>query len=71
MGYLKPTEEGYYWYRNGTEWDDEWDIVKVQEYSGGGLRFKIFGWQNLNPVEKSEGIWGEKIADIRELEEPT
>lgn len=75
MKYLKPTEAGYYWYRPGTEWDDVWDIVKVQEYAKNGekescLCFQIFGWRNLNKVNEAEGIFGEKVADIKEPEEP-
>jgi hypothetical protein len=73
--YLKPSKPGYYWYRKSLEWNDGWDIVKVNIFSDGAhpspkteLRFQIFGWQNLDSVAESEGIWGEKVADLHEVQ---
>lgn len=77
---MTPTKEGYYWYRDFLlidedenpifEWDDVYEIVKVQLYSkhpkkGSKLMFQKHGKQYLTSVKKAKGVWGKKICKLK------
>lgn len=87
MKHLKPKKPGYYWYREGNDWDQPWDIVKIDNYSRGWekgangknilpltlrkpiLMVQYFGYVALKKLKKTDGIWGERVSKIKELEE--
>ncbi len=81
MKYLKPTKEGYYWYRESNDWGYPWNIVKVQFYSRGYMKPKsklvlkkprlmvqLYGFATLKRPIDMNGIWGKRVKKLRKTE---